>query len=126
MLALLLLLMDLAACYYRIHSLARSLTPWCTISQAHKGDAEKLPYEVVEKMPPLPKERGHLVKRALISGRNWKKRFFVLNGLDSKLAYWRRESEYRDRWEPQGRFDLASRVTCKVGGRRRAGVLASR
>ena len=67
-------------------------------------------------MPPLPKERGSLVKRALISGRNWKKRFFVLNGLDSKLAYWRRESEYRDRWEPQGRFDLASRVTCKVGG----------
>ena len=92
---------------------------------AHAHDADKLAYEVVEKMPSLPQMKGHLVKRALISGRNWKKRFFVLDGLDSKLSYWRRESEWKDRWEPQGRFDLASRVTCKVRARHLRHLLCS-
>lgn len=86
----------------------------------HTG-MEKQKFELVRVQEPLPEKSGMLVKRAILSKKNWKKRFFVLDGRSKSLRYFKVSgskppdlSAKRAMPTPQGVFNLAARCTVKV------------
>eukprot|EP00937_MAST-01D_sp_MAST-1D-sp2_P000384 g384.t1 len=83
----------------------------------HAGMLEKQRFNLIRPQEDLPTKRGYLIKRAIVSQRNWKKRFFVLDGRSKSLRYYRTEphNSTRRSMEPsKGVFNLAARCTVKV------------
>jgi hypothetical protein len=80
---------------------------------------KRLYFEVIgkTKVPAnLPKggHGGFLIKRAIDSGRNWKKRYFELDAIGCRLKYFKiAKAEKAKSRKPQGVFDLTRTVVVK-------------
>lgn len=92
---------------------------------SHRDAAIQVEFAVMGRPKPAPFLYGYLVKQAMISKRNWKRRFFVLNGMDGKLRWWPSEKAYAKKGTaPSGLFDLTPRSrTVLEAGAVPAGVI---
>jgi hypothetical protein len=57
-----------------------------------------------KEVPDASIKEGYLMKRAVKSGRNWKKRWFVLNLRERKLQYYKKKGHKK----PLGEFQLCN------------------
>lgn len=65
------------------------------------------------------KMEGYLQKRAIRSGRSWKKRFFILN--DQMLSYYKTD-DIKQEGKPRGEFPITSLSTVKPSSAREFGI----
>ena len=83
----------------------------------HLGKMEKQQFKLIQLQEKLPHKKGVLCKRAIVSERNWKDRWFVLDGRTKSLRYFKDEPLFR-KAQPmpvqKGVFNLAARCTVKV------------
>ena len=83
----------------------------------HVGKMEKQQFKLVVVQERLPFKKGMLTKRAIVSERNWKDRWFMLDGRTKSLRYFKDEPElHKSQPLPsqKGVFNLAARCTIKV------------
>ena len=58
------------------------------LDRKETGKAGRLPFQIISKSEKVwPKKNGFLMKRAIVSGRNWRKRYFMLIG--PELIYYK-------------------------------------
>ena len=72
--------------------------------------SKKLLFGILGKEPARPLQHGYLTKQAVHSKRNWKRRFFVLNGLDCKLRWWETQATFLAGAAEKGSFDLTRKA----------------
>ena len=85
-------------------------------SAGNNSNTGKMVYGILGKEPARPLQHGYLTKQAVRSKRNWKRRFFVLNGLDRKLRWWETQGSFLSGAAEKGAFDLTphARTECTL------------
>jgi hypothetical protein len=81
------------------------------LDRKETGKAGRIPFQIIAKSEKVwPKKNGFLMKRAIVSGRNWRKRFFMLVG--PELIYYKFNNKHKN--QPRGIFNLMGRCLVKV------------